>query len=200
MGRTRGLSLVLAIAACLAGPSLAQAGTDLQFFIGGDTAAALFGDYEKSPGDDVEDADFSWSVFGGVRYGYVGASFGYVDLGQLHARGPSNGGFVDEIDYDGFTIVAHGFLPLGERFVLTCEGGAFVWDQKVRYRDALGPFRAHVEGTSGVAGIGAGYQVVPDMGVSLTMRYTHFFEVGSLRKTGHDSDIDRVSVGVAVGF
>ena len=196
------LTLALAVAGVLgvARPAAAQDGTDLQFFLGVDTAAALFGDYEESPGDDVDDVDFSWLVCGGVRYGYVGASFGYVDFGELKARGPANGGFDDEIDYDGYTLVAHGFLPIGERFVLTAEGGALFWDQRVRYADALGSFRADETGVSGVVGVGAGYQIVPTMGISLTFRYSHFFDVGDARETGHDSDIDRIGFGVAVGF
>jgi hypothetical protein len=192
--------MVLAGVVGAARPAAAQSGTNLQFFLGVDAAAALFGDYEASPGDDVDDADFSWMVFGGVRYGYVGASFGYTDLGELEASGPSNGGFTDEIDYDGYTLVAHGFLPLGDRFVLTAEGGALFWDQKVRYVDSLGRFRANETGVSGVAGVGAGFLLVPEMGISLTFRYTHYFEVGDAAETGHDSDIDRIGVGVAVGF
>lgn len=196
----RAVSIAGLLALALPMRASAQDGTDLQFFLGGDAAAALFGDYEKSAGDAVDDADFSWSFFGGVRYGYVGAAFGYVDLGELNARGPSNGGFVDEISYDGYTLVAHGFLPLGDRFLLTCEAGALFWDQRVRYADALGTFRANVSGTSALAGVGAGYQIVPEMGISLTARYTHFFDVGDAGKTGHDNDVDRISVGVAVGF
>jgi hypothetical protein len=199
MSRARSVALA-AFAGMLGWAAPASADTNLQFFVGGDAALALFGDYERSPGDRVDDRDFSWSFFGGVRYGYVGASAGYVDFGELNAHGPSNGGFVDEIDYDGYTLVAHGFLPLGERLVLTCEGGALFWDQRVRYRDAFGPFRAKESGTSGLAGVGAGYQVVPDLAISLTFRYTQFFEVGDARATGHDSDVDRVSLGVAVGF
>jgi hypothetical protein len=195
-------ALALAIAGALgaARPAAAQSATPVQFFLGGDLAAALFGDYEESPGDDVDDADLSWIVFGGVRYGYVGASFGYTDFGELKASGPANGGFVDEIDYDGYTLVAHGFLPLGDRFILTAEGGALFWDQSVRYVDALGKFRAKETGTSGLVGVGAGYQIVPEMGISLTFRYTHYFSVGSQSETGHDSDIDRIGVGVAVNF
>jgi len=59
---------------------------DLQFFVGGDTAVAIFQDYERPPGAKVDDVDFSWSFNGGVRTKYVGVSAGYVDFGELHAR------------------------------------------------------------------------------------------------------------------
>jgi len=200
MDRATSVLAGLLLALASTGEASADTDTNLQFFLGGDVAAAVFGDYEKSPGDDVDDVDFSWSFFGGVRYGYIGASAGYVDFGELNASGPSNGGFVDDIEYDGYSFSVHGFLPLGDRLVLTGEVGALYWDQKVHYEDALGPFRAKESGTSALVGIGAGFQIVPDMGISLTARYTHFFEVGDARRTGHDSDIDRISVGLAVGF
>jgi hypothetical protein len=110
---------------------------DLQFIVSGDTAVSIFQDYERpAPGVKVDDVDFSWQFQGAVRYKWVGVSAGYVDFGELHARGPL---LRDRIELRGATVSALGFVPLmSEQLTLVGELGALFWQQDVDFRDNIG--------------------------------------------------------------
>jgi hypothetical protein len=103
----------LAIAlSCLAFASSTSAQSfrdDLQFIVSGDTAVAIFQDYDApAPGVRVDDVDFSWQFQGAVRYKWVGVAAGYVDFGELHGRAPL---LRDRVEYRGATVSGMGFLP-----------------------------------------------------------------------------------------
>jgi hypothetical protein len=180
----------------LASGAFAETADDLDFFVGGDTAVSIFQDYDRPPGVRVDDVDFSWSFSGGVRYKWLGVSAGYVDFGELQARAP---GFRDRVEYRGATVSALVFLPVNEDFHVYGEVGGLFWEQDVDFDDSVTAFEADEDDSSWLVGVGASYRI-PDTPVSLTARYNRYFEVGDAGRTGHDNDIDRVGVGVALVF
>jgi hypothetical protein len=174
----------------------AFADDDFGFFVGGDTAVSIFQDYERPPGVSVDDVDFSWSFSGGMRYRWLGVSAGYVDFGELHARAP---GFRDRVEYRGATVSALALVPVNEALSVHGEVGGLFWQQDVDFDDSVSAFDAEEDDASWLVGAGVSYRIL-DTPVSLTARYNRYFEVGDQGRTGHDNDIDRVGVGVAVGF
>lgn len=145
----------------------------------------------------MDDVTFSWALSGGVRYKWLGASAGYVDFGELHARGAA---FRDRVEYRGATVSGHVFFPLSDQLTLSSEVGVLFWQQNVDFRDSAGSFDASAKDASLLLGLGAGYQFTPDSPFTLTLRYNRFLEVGDQRRTGHDNDIDRIAAGMLFAF
>jgi opacity protein-like surface antigen len=188
-------TLALAIAASA---SAASAEKDaLEFLVGGDSAVTIFEGAEHPPGARVDDVDFSWSFYGGVRYKWLGASAGYVDFGELHVHAP---GLRERVEYRGATISAHAFLPISEQLTLSGELGVLVWQQAIDFQDSIGAFNADEDGASLLLGLGGGYRITPTSPLSVTLRYNRFFDVGDQRRVGNDNDIDRVGVGLVFAF
>jgi hypothetical protein len=119
-----------------------------------------------------------------------------VDFGEVHVRAP---GFRDRVAYRAATVSAFLFIPVNEDLRIYGEVGALFWQQKMNFEDMLGSFDAKKDEVSLLLGVGASYRI-RHTPLSLTARYDHYFEVGALRRTGHDNDIDRIALGVAWVF
>lgn len=195
--RERIYQAAVAVLLVVGAQSAAAERDELNFILGGDTAVAIFQDYERPAGVRVDDVDFSWSFYGGVRYKWLGASAGYVDFGELNANGPA---FRDRVEYRGATLSGHVFMPVGDLLTVSGEVGVLFWEQSVDFQDSVGSFNANENDASLLLGLGAGYQFSPTSPFSATVRYNRFFEVGDERRTGHDNDIDRIGVGLVVDF
>lgn len=153
-------------------------------------------DYEADPGDRVDDSDTGWAVWGGYQASpFWGAVAGYVDFGQLYAEGPGGGGFTDTIDYSGFALLAMGVLPVAQRTALIGLTGTFIWNQKVDYDDASGPFDADEWGVSPAIGSGLNYYLDDLQKYGFNVTWLHVFEAGDFNATGHDSDLDFFGLG-----
>lgn len=96
---------------------------------------------------DPQGSDFSWKIFGGVRYGAnLGLELGYIDMGEADDGFdyviPAIGGLrprpetdrqIDVVtEIDGVTASLIGFLPVGERFELFGKAGVIRWDRKTQ--------------------------------------------------------------------
>lgn len=175
-----------------AGPVLAG-----NFFVGTTLGEVDIGDYElESVSSDLDDTDFGYRVFAGWRFNkYFAIGGGYVDLGELEARGNSidEPNFTDTIEADALEAWVAGFLPISERFSLFGTLGAFNWDQEVDYADDNGTFSGDSDGTGMTYGVGANYAITERFGVHAA--YSWYPEVGDLDDTGHENDRDFYGIG-----
>ena len=196
--------LAALVASCAALPSPTSSpsgqlpGPLVPSFFGGAAAGyATFHDYEEDPGDRVDDEDTSTVFFAGYQFSpFYAMLLGYFDFGSLYAEGPADGGFTDDISYDGISLMALRLMPIDHRSAAFVSAGLLHWNQKVRYRSSFGPFNADESGTSPALGLGYDRHLGDDRNWALHVAYNHFFEVGDYDATGHDSDIGLFSVGV----
>jgi opacity protein-like surface antigen len=212
MIRLLGASLALTLTS--SAPSLAQ--LEAGWFGGVTVGQSMWDGYdEPGPVLELDDSDIAWSAFGGYRFSYFAFSAGYTDLGALTARGgfeyepPSDGatdpgtdevvgGYDDKLEASGPFIAAHGVLPLSKRVQLIGTVGAFFWNHKVTYSDDSGPYNAEPSGTGLIYGVGVNFFVAPS--ISLAAEWRRYPEVGKYEETGHEDDIDAVTVGVLYHF
>lgn len=106
---------------------------------------------------DPEGTDFSFKVYGGVRYGaYLGLEAGYVNLGEtednpayilpainstalgLPVRPQQDRQLDIQTKIDGWQLSAVGFLPLNDQIELFGKVGLIRWDNDTRVVDRIG--------------------------------------------------------------
>jgi hypothetical protein len=191
------LLLLLSLMTIAGAQTAAAESEDFEFILGGDAPVSTSRAYDQPRGARVDNIDFSWSFYGGVRYRWLGASAGRIDFREPRIRGI---GLRDRIDPRGETLSGHHFIPLTHRLILSSELGALFWKQRGDYRDQYREFDADRNDASLLLGLGAGYRFTPDSSITATLRYNHFFDVGDARRAGHESDIDRIAVGFLFVF
>jgi hypothetical protein len=147
----------------------------------------------------AEDDDTVLELYGGYKvmkhYAVTGA---YVDFGSYHFEGPNFGGYVTDIEIDGFHVDNHGLLPLGKRVELRGSAGLFVWDYEENDVDLVTSDRRHLTdtGVSATFGAGVNVDILRENGIGLHFVYHRFVEVGDRRTVEHENDFDVVFAGV----
>jgi hypothetical protein len=187
---------LLLLAALVAGaPAFAGIGG----FVGGTVGESEFGDYElQDEASNIVDDDTGWAVFGGYLLNpHFAVGGGYVELGQLNADGSAFGGmFTDKLEARGIEAFGMGILPLGESIQFFARLGAFTWEQDVTFTlTGTSDFMEDTSGTDLMYGAGFNWDVLGEDGFQIHLAWTQYKDVGDLQVTGHQNDIDLISVG-----
>lgn len=208
------------LGACVLISGVAQA-AEQGWFAGAHVGPTKFKGYElEGDADKLDDSDKGWAVEGGYRWGLFALSVGYSDLGQLEASAgsdyqPPEGrsargvkprgvpiftGFEDRIEASGATVFGTGILPLSSRVQLLGHAGLYRWKQKVDYREPGFSSNLSASGTDPMFGFGVNVFLTPTGTWSISTSYMRHLNVGNLDKTGHENDIDMISIGTVYHF
>ena len=129
---------------------------------------------------DCDDTDTAGKIFGGWKLtDWLGLEAAYVDLGTAEIDTP--GSSVD-LDADGFSLSAVGFLPLNDNFDLFAKAGAYNWD--VEADGIAGGLED--DGTDATYGVGARLGLNDNVALRAELER---YEVD-------DYDVDVASVGI----
>ncbi len=140
-----------------------------------------------------DDSDFAWNALIGYQFNqYLAIEAGWQDLGTAdddHMR--TNVG--QEIDVDGFTLGLVGTLPLGEKWFLTGEAGAYQYhlghqldsDKYVSATDTAAYF-----------GAGLGYNITDSL--SIAAKYRRF--AGIDETDWNTAEMDAQTVGIQMTY
>lgn len=222
----RAVSAAVVVAA-LGTPALAQ---ETGWVAGATLGSSSFKGYELEQfADNVDDSDTGFGIFGGYQFSpFFMLLGGLTDLGALNADSGSdyvppegkaggraagrvarralraefepNGPFDDTIEAKGFHVTAVGIAPIAPRVALLASLGLFAWDQDVDYSDLSGDFSESASGTSALYGAGVGVELGASKRWAMHLMWTRHSSVGDLDKTGHENDIDLLSVGASYSF
>ena len=169
--RSRTVCKLLALAAALAAlPAAAQNEERPHFYAGG------------SAGSNQHD-EFAWGLFGGYQANrYLGAEFGYRDLGRQTIGGVT-------VDGSAWELVGVGRVPLFDRFSAYAKLGGYMG-------------RAHGNGfnentTDATYGAGVEYGFTPNL--ALRAEWQRYNDLGG-GGFGAKSDLDIASLGVLYRF
>jgi OOP family OmpA-OmpF porin len=219
--------LAALVGAALGAPTQAQ---DAGWVAGATLGSSSFKGYELEQfADNVDDSDTGFGLFGGYQFSpYFMLLGGLTDLGALNADSGSDyvppegdrqqpapyraarrphraefepvGPFDDTIEAKGFHVTAVGIAPIAPRVALLGSVGLFAWDQDVDYSDLSGDFSESASGTSALYGAGVGVKLGAANQWAMHLMWTRHSSVGDLDKTGHENDIDLLSVGATYSF
>ena len=127
---------------------------------------------------------------------------GYIDHGKLNADGPVGEGgqpFKDEIEYRSVILCGMAAAPIARGTAVYGLLGAAQWSQSVVYREqSTTPFNDTSSGFSPAVGGGVNYFLDSGGHFGLNLAWIRIFEAGDKGQTGHDSDIDFVSLGFLI--
>jgi hypothetical protein len=145
----------------------------------------------------------SFSGFAGYRWTpNYGMLLGYIDHGRLEADGPVGEGgqpFTDKIDYQSVLLCGMASAPIARSTAVYGLLGAAHWRQEVAYREqSMTPFNENSSGVSPTIGGGVNYFFDATGRFGLNLTWIRIFEAGDKGQTGHDSDIDFVSLGFMI--
>ena len=182
MNSKKGLLLAVLLASAVG----AQAA---DFYVGGSVGGSRY-QVDEEPGVRLLDkSDTGYKLFGGVQFiPQFALEFGYVDLGKLRAEVAP---FAVDLKGRGAFVDAVGLLPVSDAVTLFGKVGAF--NGKVKGR-VSGLGSTDDSGTDVKFGVGAAYQVAPNLAVRAEWeryRFNVFDDKG---------DTDLVSVGVSYRF
>lgn len=151
-----------------------------------------------------DDADTAWKLFGGYQFNkYLGAEFGYVDLGKASANGTILGAAASATaKAKGWELLGVGTLPFSDKFSAYGKAGLFRWDADVSATAVIPGFApaavsASDNGTDVTFGLGLKYDHTKNIGVRL--EWQRYKDVGNDATTGK-SDVDLLSVGIVFKF
>lgn len=131
---------------------------------------------------DFDGDDMGFKVIGGIRpLDWLALEANYVNFGEADDDGL-------EVDADGFSAFAVGFLPLGP-VDLFAKAGLISWDSSLRQRRASS-FRLTDDGTDFAYGIGAQLRF---LSLSLRAEY-EVFDIDGV------DDLNMFSIGVTYTF
>jgi hypothetical protein len=184
--------LAALVAACLAGPALADSGVILGLGLGESNLQDYRCDDCGAPIVSVDDQDTAWMVFAGYRFNpYVAVLGGYADLGKTTASG-AGGDWQDRLEADGWFAAVRGILPLPANFEAHATLGMFWWNQKVTF---TGIPPGKFDGNAPMYGLGVTYRFGPKKAMGVQVDWTRFKDVGTHDPDlGHKNDIDLYTV------
>lgn len=194
-------------------PAPLAASPGIGFFGGLGLGQSTFHDYELDglPGAEVDDTDTAFSLFTGYRWTpNYGVLMGYIDHGSVRASGPVGEGgspFDDEVGYKSTLLCAMAAWPIAPSTAILGFTGAAYWQQDVDYEEGYTPpglggegvssnYGADESGVSAVIGGGVNYFFDPTQHFGLSLMWFRIIDAGDQGATGHDSDIDFVSLGI----
>jgi OmpA-OmpF porin, OOP family len=164
--------------ACVAASSFAA---DAPWYVGGGIGIS---DFRGCPDNASCDAsDQAYKVYAGYRFSrQIAVEAGYSDLGKTTATA---GDFVTQTKPRGITAHVVGLWPLTERFSLLGRLGVIYGDSKVT---GTAPTR-NEKGTELAWGVGAQFDLMPDVGVRLEWERFQF-----------RNEVDAITLGVIARF
>lgn len=143
-----------------------------------------------------DDDDTGWKVYGGYQFTKSwGVEFGWVDFGEIDAKGTILGIPVTaKAEVDGWTLSGVGTLPFSNNFSGFAKLG--IIRAKVDMKGTVAGVPVSVgddSPTEWTAGLGVKYDFTQN--VSLRAEWERFNDLGDL-----ESDIDLISLGVVFKF
>ena len=150
-----------------------------------------------------DDSETVLSVVGGYQFmKHFGVAASYVDLGNYHFEGPDFGGYVTDLDVDGFHVFSLGIIPVSSRVALFGTLGVYRWDVKETDIDVPIMFERRLSDTgfSPTYGVGVNVDVFGKSGINLHVDWQTFVDVGDRQTTEHENDYEILSAGITYHF
>ena len=183
------------VALALAAPAVAQ---DQGIYAGGSigqmTAKDACDGFNGVPGVTCEDSDTAWRALIGYQFNRnFAAEVGYVNFGQVEARGP---GGTATIEATAFEVVAIGMLPVADRFSIYGKAGIYRGETDANVNTFALVTSVSESNTDLTFGVGARFDFTRN--IAGRVEWQRYTDVG-----GGDigeADIDMISVGAIFKF